>query len=110
MEQEQDNKDINKNDLIKGTNWWKPVFIFYVKTTSWIVFPLFLGVLIGGYVGSSMKNQIMFCLFILFGFFVTCFGIYREIKTYKKSLNITSQKPVLRADMVTGEKEKNDGK
>jgi len=66
---------------------WKPVIIFYTKTTSWIIFPLVLGVLLGKYVGSFTGSQALFFLIMLAGFCVTCFGIYREIRQYKKDLD-----------------------
>ena len=86
-----ENNDINKeNTVSKQSNfdYWKPVMFFYVKTTSWIVLPLLFGVLAGGYVGKSVGSQTVFFLFVMLGFAVTCFGIYREIKQYKKSLEV----------------------
>ena len=71
--------------------------IFYVKTTSWIVFPLVLGLLGGQYVGKSTGSQSLFFVFIMVGFGLTCYGIYREIKQYKKQLE-------------QEEKDKKDGK
>ena len=82
-------KDNPNNDNLPrqgGESWMKPVLIFYAKTTSWIIFPLLLGVLAGKYVGQSTGSQILFFAFIMLGFGVTCFGIYREIKNYKKDL------------------------
>ena len=66
---------------------WTPVIVFYVKTTSWIIFPLIFGLLAGKYVGSSTGSQTLFFAFIMIGFGITCFGIYKEIKEYKKSLD-----------------------
>jgi F0F1-type ATP synthase assembly protein I len=65
---------------------WKPVIIFYVKTTSWIIFPLVIGLLLGKYVSQSAQSQALFFIFMMVGFGITCFGIYREVKEYKKSL------------------------
>jgi len=72
-------------------NWWKPVLFFYVKTTSWIIFPLLVGVLGGVYVSKSTGSQILFFICMMLGFGVTCFGIYREIKNYKKLLDVPSR-------------------
>lgn len=63
---------------------WRPVIIFYAKTTSWIIFPLVLGVLGGSFVSDSMGSQALFFIFIMIGFFITCYGIYREVKQYRK--------------------------
>ncbi len=68
----------------KDNAWLKPVMIFYGKTTSWIVFPLVLALLLGKYIGQA--NQVLFPIFIIVGFGISCFGIYREIKKYKKEL------------------------
>ena len=75
-----------------GKDWWKPVMFFYVKTTSWIVLPLVFGVIAGGYVGRSVGSQLVFFLFLMSGFAITCYGIYREIKEYKKILNVPTIK------------------
>lgn len=85
-----------KNDLNKenisinqgNANWWRPVLFFYIKTTSWIIFPLLLGVLGGQYVSKSVGSQVLFFVFVMLGFLITCLGIYREIKQYKKGLEI----------------------
>jgi hypothetical protein len=65
---------------------WTPVIVFYVKTTSWIIFPLVIGGLLGRYVGQSTGSQSLFFVLIMLSFGITCFGIYREIKKYKKTL------------------------
>jgi len=82
---ETENKDLNKES---NNAWWKPVLIFYAKTTSWIIFPLLLGVLGGQYVSKSVGSQVLFFIFVILGFLITCLGIYREIKQYKKDLGI----------------------
>jgi hypothetical protein len=66
--------------------WWRPVLIFYAKTTSWIIFPLVLAILLGNYVSKFTGSQFLFFACMMAGFGVTCFGIYREIKKYKKGL------------------------
>jgi hypothetical protein len=62
---------------------FKPVMLFYAKTTSWVIFPLILGIILAR-VGHF--DQTVFFGVIMVGFGVTCFGIYREIKGYKKEL------------------------
>ena len=61
---------------------WQPVIIFYVKTTAWVVLPLVIGLIVGNFT----KNQMFFFISLMVGFFITCFGIYREVKQYKKQL------------------------
>jgi F0F1-type ATP synthase assembly protein I len=79
---ENDNPNLNK----KNDNWWRPVLFFYIKTTSWIIFPLVIGILGGQYVSKSVGSQVIFFVFVILGFLITCLGIYREIKQYKKTL------------------------
>jgi len=81
----EDNKENqNRQD---GNKWWKPVLIFYAKTTSWIIFPLIIALIGGRYVGKTVGSQTVFFLFVITGFLITCLGIYREIKQYKKNLD-----------------------
>jgi hypothetical protein len=86
---EQDSSNFNKNGV-----WWKPIMIFYVKITSWIAIPLILAILVGNYIGKSIGNQTLFFIFIMIGFGISCFGIYREIKKYKKNLDLPLNKNV----------------
>jgi hypothetical protein len=71
----------NKEKKIVEKMNWKPILIFYVKTTSWIIIPLVLAVIISKKIAPSL-----YLLCVLIGFGVTCFGIYREIKKYRNSL------------------------
>lgn len=66
----------------KNSNWLKPVMLFYGKTTSWVVFPLVIALVASKFTESSG----LFFVFLIIGFGITCFGIYREIKEYKKTL------------------------
>ena len=82
----------DQNNLNEDKYWWKPVMFFYAKTTSWIIFPLILALLIGRYFGQSFGSQLFFFLCVIAGFGITCFGIYREIKQYKKDLDKGNEK------------------
>ena len=76
----EENKDLNKENTVEykdDKDWWKSVMYFYVKTTSWIIIPLVLGVIGGGYVSKSVGSQVLFFVFVMLGFLVTCLGIYR---------------------------------
>ncbi len=83
---ENSKENIDKAPEKEGLSYWRPVMLFYVKTTSWIIFPLILGALAGKYVSKSVGSQVLFFVFLMLGFLVTCFGIYREIKEYKRDL------------------------
>lgn len=86
--------DIEEKDNLKKDNlfrpsdnsWLRPIIIFYVKTTSWIIFPLVIGFLTANYFNDSFKNQTLFFLILMLSFGITCFGIYKEIKTYKNKI------------------------
>jgi len=75
-----------KNNINKEKSWMRPVLFFYVKTTAWIIFPLILALLIGNYFNKSTQSQTLFLVCIMAGFGVTCSGVYKEIKNYKKDL------------------------
>ena len=81
-------QNINKDNLPRqgDKSWMRPVLIFYAKTTSWIIFPLVLALLIGNYFSQSAGGQTMFLVCIMAGFGISCSGIYREIKQYKNDL------------------------
>ena len=66
---------------------WRPVILFYAKTTSWVAIPLILAVLLGKYASRSTGNELLFFLILLVGFLITVCGIYKEIKEYKKTLD-----------------------
>lgn len=86
----QEDSNLNKeSSLINqgNKNWWRPVLFFYIKTTSWIIFPLIFALFTGKYVSNSFGSQTLFFVFVMLGFGVTCFGVYREIKQYKKNLD-----------------------
>ena len=77
----------NKSNWKKDNPWFKSVMIFYVKTTSWIIFPLVLASFLAKYVSKTTGSQVLFFIIVIAGFGITCFGIYREIKGYKKGLD-----------------------
>jgi len=87
MEENKENLAKNDNPRPGGASWWKPIALFYAKTTSWIIIPLILAFWGGQYVGKSFGSQSLFFVCVVFGFLITCFGIYREIKNYKKNLD-----------------------
>ncbi len=79
---EDDKKNFNENNP-----WWKPAMFFYAKVTSWIIIPLVLAILLGKYVTKTIGSQSLFFIFVMLGFGISCFGIYREVKNYQKGLD-----------------------
>ncbi|MEJ0002149.1 MAG: hypothetical protein WDN09_03180 [bacterium] len=74
--------DSQENKAKNGKMDWTPMILFYAKTTSWIVLPLVIAILLGKKVAPAY-----YFLFVIAGFGVTCYGIYKEIKAYKKQLD-----------------------
>ena len=70
-----------------NNNWWQPALIFYGKVTSWIIAPLLLAFLFS----KKFTDTGWFIVIIIAGFLITCFGIYREVKVYKKSIEGKSE-------------------
>ncbi len=58
--------------------------MFYAKVTSWIIAPVGIAIIV---VKMTERNDLFFIAVIL-GFIITIYGIYREIKKYKKDLEI----------------------
>lgn len=65
----------------KDTFTWRPVILFYARTTGWIVIPLIVALVLGRAVAPALE-----LVFVLAGFAITCYGIYREVREYKQSL------------------------
>ena len=83
-----DHKSMNTEENKKNTGeaWWKPAMVFYGKVTGWIIAPLMVAVVVWKYFGRTLGSQIWFFVLILFVFCITIYGIWREIKIYKKDL------------------------
>ncbi|MDQ3075691.1 MAG: hypothetical protein M3Q34_00995 [bacterium] len=76
-----------KQEKSSDNAWLRPVMIFYAKVTSWIIVPLVIAVLLGKYASASLGSQVLFFIAVIIGFLITCFGIYRELKEYKNTLD-----------------------
>jgi len=65
----------------QGKSWYRPALIFYAKTTSWIVGPIAIAFLVRHFMHVSAT-----LFFIILGacFVLTIWGIYKEIKLYRK--------------------------
>jgi hypothetical protein len=71
----------------ENNDWWKPAMFFYAKVTSWIIFPVILAIVFSEYFFKENVQNITFFILIFISFVITCFGIYKEIKEYKNSIN-----------------------
>lgn len=67
-----------KNDYA----YLQPVMMFYAKVTSWIIAPVGIAIL----VIRITKRSDLFFIAVIIGFLITIYGIYCEIKKYKKNL------------------------
>ncbi|MEK7588217.1 MAG: hypothetical protein AAB438_00165 [Patescibacteria group bacterium] len=79
-----------ENQFNQNNPWWKPAMFFYAKVTSWIIFPILISVLLSKYFLDN--NQILFFVLIVLSFGLTCFGIYKEIKIYKRDIDKNDNK------------------
>jgi len=77
------------NKIQENTNYsiYRSIFMFYAQITSWIIAPLGVGILIV----KITDNRSLFFPVLVLGFFITIFGIYKEIKKYKKDLETEDQ-------------------
>ncbi|MCX6755157.1 MAG: hypothetical protein NT068_01260 [Candidatus Nomurabacteria bacterium] len=66
---------------------WKPVMVFYIKTTSWIILPVLIVVLSNKFLFKIQESSFVYLGLLALGFGITCSGIYKEIKEYQKTLN-----------------------
>jgi magnesium-transporting ATPase (P-type) len=80
----------NQGKFNENNAWWKPAMFFYAKVTSWIIFPIIVAVIFNNYLLKG--SQVLFFALMSFGFVVTCYGIYKEIKIYKRDLDKNDDK------------------
>lgn len=72
-------------ELKKKENDWKvTAMIFYAKTTAWIVLPVVLALVVKNL--FNLNSEFTFPILIGLSFGFTCYGIFKEIKNYQKSL------------------------
>ncbi|MDQ3245113.1 MAG: hypothetical protein M3P22_02110 [bacterium] len=72
-------KDKKENNM----NIWRPIGMFYVKTIGWVAVPALVAFFASSYLKMSQTN---FFITIVIAFLITIYGIYKEIKDYKKTL------------------------
>ncbi len=74
-------------DFNKNNPWWKPALIFYIRATTWIAFPILLGLFVGKKVDAYLESTpIGFFVCIAIAFSISIWGIWREIKRYQHNL------------------------
>ncbi|MFZ2205238.1 MAG: hypothetical protein WAV23_01460 [Minisyncoccia bacterium] len=73
-------KELNK----KGNDWKMTAMIFYAKTTAWIIIPALLSLFVKSFL--NINSDLVFPILIGLSFGVSCFGIFKEIKNYQKSI------------------------
>ncbi len=62
--------------------------MFYAKVTSWIIAPLGIA-----FIATKItERNDLFFIAVIVGFLITIYGIYREIKKYKKDLEEQDKK------------------
>ncbi len=79
-----------ENQFSENNPWWKPAMFFYAKVTSWIIFPVLVALMFSKY--FLRGNQTLFFVLMFLGFIISCYGIYKEIKKYKKDIEKNDNK------------------
>jgi len=72
--------------------WWKDGIIIFSKVSGYIIVPVILGSYIGKYLDQKYNTEpTLFLVSIGIAFISTIFLIWREMKVYKKKLDLSAQ-------------------
>lgn len=78
------------NEDKKGFNtgpWWKPAMQIFSDVSTWIVVPIVCALVFGKILDAHYGTKpVIFLVFAGLGFLVTCFGMYRVVKDYMKTI------------------------
>jgi F0F1-type ATP synthase assembly protein I len=75
-----------ETDNTKNSNWASALEIFS-SISGWIVGPIIVALVAGKYLDTYFNTKpIIFIIFAVFGFLITCVGIVRVTKNYIKKL------------------------
>ena len=67
--------------------WWKSGVQIMSDVSTWIVVPIVCALIFGKMLDTHYGTKpVIFLFFAGLGFLVTCFGMYRVIKNYLKTL------------------------
>ena len=70
--------------------WWRDGMIIFVKVSSYIAVPIILASLLGNFLDKKYATgNLLFYIFITFAFFATIYLIWKEIKIYKKKMDLS---------------------
>ena len=77
----------------KNENNWIPAVKIFSEISTWIVVPIVLALIFGKMLDTRYGTEPkIFLVFAGIGFLVTCFGIFRVMKSYMKKLKDTEKK------------------
>jgi len=76
-------EDLEQEKVKKSNDWLRPVLFFYGKVTGWVVGPLILALVARRMFWPESEVTIL----LIVGFLITIYGIYTEIKKYKKQID-----------------------
>ena len=77
----------NKENSNSGSPWWKPAAEMFSEVSMWIVLPIVLALVLGKALDSHYGTKpTIFLSLAGFGFFITCFGMFRVVKNYIKNI------------------------
>ena len=74
---------LNNSSPKEGTGWWKPGVEIFTQVSGWIVTPIVLALIFGKMLDKYYGTEPwIFLSLALFGFLISCFGIFRVITRY----------------------------
>lgn len=86
-------KPNNKNLPNQNEPWWKPAVEIFSKISTWIVVPIVLALIIGKKLDAHFDTQPwIFLGLALFGFLISCYGIFKEITKYIQKIKKLGEK------------------
>ena len=81
-----------ENNTNNKKPWWRDGVIVFSKVSAYIVVPVILASYIGKYLDKKYNTgNFMFLGLIVIAFFTTIFLIWKEMKIYKKKIDLSAQ-------------------
>ena len=69
-----------------SAQWWKEPMLVFVRISVWIAGPIIIALFIGNVVDEKLGSAPWgFLAIVGFAFFVSCYGIFREVAIYIKN-------------------------
>jgi predicted permease len=82
------------NETKEGGAWWQPSLILFARFSSWVALPILLFAFLGKFLDERYNSEPIFFLSLIgFSFFISIFGLVKEVKKeYKKIEDLEKNK------------------